>query len=94
MEHRLWVVCYDVHDETRLRKVARIMEQYGTRIQKSVFECWLPEEHLQKMQQAVRSELDAQTDTFRLYAVCKNCQAISESAGHTPIQTVQQYYIV
>ena len=33
-----WVIFYDIRDPKRLRKVAKIMESYGVRVQKSVFE--------------------------------------------------------
>lgn len=33
-----WVILYDIRDPKRLRKVAKIMESYGIRVQKSVFE--------------------------------------------------------
>jgi len=34
-----YLVCYDVHDEARLRRVARIAEEFGERLQYSVFLC-------------------------------------------------------
>lgn len=33
-----WLVIYDICDEKRLHKVAKIMTSYGIRVQKSVFE--------------------------------------------------------
>ena len=41
MEQRFWLACYDIRDDKRLRRVAAVMERYGTRAQKSVFECWI-----------------------------------------------------
>lgn len=32
-----YLVCYDISDDKRLRKVARILEQSAIRIQKSIF---------------------------------------------------------
>jgi len=33
-----WLVIYDIRDEKRLHQVARVMEGFGIRVQKSVFE--------------------------------------------------------
>lgn len=33
-----WIVLYDIFDIVRLRRVAKIMESYGVRVQRSVFE--------------------------------------------------------
>ncbi len=33
-----WLVIYDIRDEKRLRRVAKIAENYGLRVQRSVFE--------------------------------------------------------
>ncbi|MFM7325302.1 MAG: CRISPR-associated endonuclease Cas2, partial [Nodosilinea sp.] len=39
----LWVVCYDVRDDKRRRKLVKLMEQRCQRVQYSVFECPLAE---------------------------------------------------
>lgn len=33
-----WVILYDIFDLTRLRRISKIMESYGSRVQRSVFE--------------------------------------------------------
>jgi len=38
MKHSHWLVLYDICDPKRLRQVEKLVSQYGTRIQKSVFE--------------------------------------------------------
>jgi CRISPR-associated protein Cas2 len=36
---KLWLVCYDVADDKRRNKLAKLMEQRCQRVQYSVFEC-------------------------------------------------------
>lgn len=36
-----YLVCYDISDDKRLRKVFKIMRAYGDHLQYSVFECQL-----------------------------------------------------
>jgi len=40
---KLYVICFDVADKKRLRQVAIQMENFGQRVQYSVFECHLDE---------------------------------------------------
>ena len=40
-EQRAYLIIYDISDEKRLAKTARILEGYGFRIQESVFYCKL-----------------------------------------------------
>lgn len=35
----MYFVLYDIADPIRLKKVAKVIKRYGTRVQKSVFEC-------------------------------------------------------
>lgn len=37
-KHSAWLVVYDIRDGYRLRKIERIVESYGKRIQKSVYQ--------------------------------------------------------
>ena len=37
----LHLIAYDISDGKRLRKVARLCEDYGIRVEKSIFECEL-----------------------------------------------------
>lgn len=36
-----YLVCYDIRDDKRLRKVAKVMLGFGDRVQYSVFRCML-----------------------------------------------------
>ena len=40
----LHLIAYDIASAKRLRKIARICEDYGIRVEKSVFECDLDDE--------------------------------------------------
>ena len=35
----MYLVVYDISNEKRLRRIARILQRYGRRVQESVFEC-------------------------------------------------------
>ena len=70
----LVLVCYDVNTETkagrrRLRRVARICESTGQRVQKSVFECQLDVARFETLQRQLLAEIDAALDCLRLYRI-------------------------
>lgn len=44
----LWVVCYDVRDDKRRRRLVKRLEQRCQRVQFSVFECPLTESALKR----------------------------------------------
>ena len=45
----LILVTYDIADPRRLRRVAKVSEGFGRRVQKSVFECELDERGLNRL---------------------------------------------
>lgn len=48
----LWLVCYDVRDDKRRHKLAKLMEQRCQRVQYSVFECPVSERGLEQSTQS------------------------------------------
>jgi CRISPR-associated protein Cas2 len=70
----LVLVCYDVNTETkagrrRLRRVARVCESTGQRVQKSVFECQLDAAKFEALERQLLAEIDPAVDCLRLYRV-------------------------
>ena len=70
----LILVCYDVNTETRegrrrLRRVAKVCESTGQRVQKSVFECQLDLALFEKLERALLKEIDPKQDCLRLYRI-------------------------
>lgn len=68
----LVIVCYDVNTETkagrrRLRRVARVCESTGQRVQKSVFECQVDLMKMEELERRLLAEIDLEQDNLRLY---------------------------
>ena len=68
----LVIVCYDVNTETRagrrrLRRVAKVCEGQGQRVQKSVFECQLTLAEFEALERRLLDEIDLAQDCLRLY---------------------------
>lgn len=68
----LVIVCYDVSTESRegrrrLRRVARVCEGIGQRVQKSVFECKVTQAQFEDMERRLLAEVDLAQDCLRFY---------------------------
>lgn len=68
----LIIVTYDVSTETkegrrRLRRVAKVCESTGQRVQKSVFECQVDLMQYEELERRLLAEIDEQEDCLRLY---------------------------
>jgi CRISPR-associated protein Cas2 len=80
------LVCYDVSTtdragERRLRRVAKVCESHGLRVQYSVFECRLSAAELVMFRQQLLDEVDLARDSLRLYFVSADDQARTEHFG-------------
>ena len=68
----LVIVCYDVNTETRegrrrLRRVAKVCELTGQRVQKSVFECQLTLAQMEDLERRLLVQINFEQDCLRLY---------------------------
>jgi CRISPR-associated protein Cas2 len=63
MKH--WLIIYDISDEKRLRKIAKIMESYGIRVQRSVFEMEADDATVEVLRSKVNEVLE--DDDFVVY---------------------------
>ncbi|MEW5837785.1 MAG: CRISPR-associated endonuclease Cas2 [Pseudomonadota bacterium] len=68
----LIIVTYDVSTETsagrrRLRRVAKICEGVGQRVQKSVFECNVNAMQYEELERRLVDEIDTEEDNLRFY---------------------------
>jgi len=68
----LVIVCYDVNTETRegkrrLRRVAKVCESTGQRVQKSVFECQVTLAQMEELERRLLAAMNLGQDCLRLY---------------------------
>lgn len=80
------VITYDVNTETpegkrRLRQVARACQDYGQRVQNSVFECVIDASLLKVLQSRLEKIIDKEKDSLRYYYLGKNWKNRIEHIG-------------
>lgn len=66
------LITYDVNTETlagqkRLRKVAKACQDYGQRVQNSVFECIIDPARLKELQARLETLINKEKDSIRYY---------------------------
>lgn len=68
-----YVVSYDISDDRTRRKVAKTMENYGRRVQFSVFECRLSTPRFREMYGKLITLCMKPGDSIRMYTICEDC---------------------
>jgi CRISPR-associated protein Cas2 len=87
------VVAYDVRDRRRLRRVAAIMEQYGSRVQRSVFECRLDKERMTSLLADIKRVINRRQDKVTVIALCQSCVYRSERFARHGLTTDAEVYV-
>lgn len=62
-----YLICYDIVNDRRRNKVAHLLEGYGMRVQKSVFECVLNDHQYEMLNRKLNRYLNANEDQVRFY---------------------------
>jgi len=83
----LVLVVYDIDmnkgkdDQRRLRKVAKMCERYGTRVQNSVFEMIFANREYTEFKEKMLSVIDSARDSVKYYLLGNSWENHVESAG-------------
>ena len=88
------LITYDVSTETeagksRLRKVSKKCEDYGQRVQNSVFECLIDGAQLKQLQDKLLKIIDPESDSLRFYYLGDNWKSRVEHIGAKASQDLE-----
>jgi len=83
------VITYDVNTETaegkrRLRNVSKQCQNYGQRVQNSVFECLIDYGTFLQLKKKLEAIIDKNTDSLRYYNLGKKWDTKVEHVGAKP----------
>jgi CRISPR-associated protein Cas2 len=83
------LVTYDVNTETaagraRLRRVAKQCQDYGQRVQDSVFECLIDAAQMKQLKHLLTQLIDPETDSLRFYQLGDQWRYRVEHVGAKP----------
>jgi CRISPR-associated protein Cas2 len=88
-----YAISYDIRDDSRRNSVSKILERYGMRVQRSLFECNLTSEQVQELLQELEPFIDTEQDSLRCYSLCTACSKNVKRLGGIPISRDPAYYI-
>lgn len=89
-----WIVSYDIPNDKRRGKVAKILEGYGRRAQYSVFECEINDEQREKLERALKREIDTEEDDIRFYPMNRADLKRVRLLGRAELYRARGWYIV
>lgn len=85
------LVTYDVATaakagQRRLRRVAKVCERFGIRVQKSIFECQVGRTELEELRTQLQKEIKVEEDSLRIYYLDDWSRSRTEHLGiNTPV---------
>jgi len=93
MKH-FYLISYDISNDKRRLKVMKALEDYGTRVQYSVFECWLRPQDLESLKKRLLPLLNPKDwDSIRFYALCIDDVLRTEILGRGQVTSDPDFYM-
>jgi len=75
------VVAYDIANPRRLNRVARVVKDYGIRVQKSIFEVNIENRLFDEMKSRIENEMELSEDGVKYFPLCEKCAGTLEIIG-------------
>lgn len=89
-----YLVIYDIAHPRRLHRVASLLEGFGQRIQKSVFECELEADELRRLQAKMLRCIRTDEDAVQYLRLCaRDVKQVQHDGQITPFSP-HTYYLV
>ena len=90
----LYVVSYDIPDSKRRTKLAKILKDFGDRVQYSVFECILDGDLFEAMLARIDRIVVARNDSVRIYTLCGRCETAVRIIGRGRLTKEVDVYLL
>ena len=75
VERSFYLLAYDIANDRRRQKIARLCEAMAERVQESVFEAYLSQAELDKLLKKIGRVLKKEEDSLRIYLLCASCRS-------------------
>ena len=77
----IYIVAYDIANNRRRLKVAKILESWGYRIQESVFQLRLDAATLARVRSSLAALISDAEDVIHIYPICSSCAGRADILG-------------
>jgi CRISPR-associated protein Cas2 len=88
------LICYDISDDQTRAHAAAAIQQWGNRIQRSVFLCSITEPDKRELVTRLHQMINSSTDSVYLIDLCKTCWGGSEVLGQANVTPPPLYWAV
>ena len=85
---------YDIADPKRLARVAKILKDYGLRVQKSKFELEVTARELARLHQRIVQVIEDEEDGVKYFPLCGACRSDIEVIGQGRLLPDDERYII
>lgn len=89
----LRLIAYDIADPKRLHRVAETCEDYGTRVQYSLFECWLDATTFQELWEKLQALIKRDEDRLVAYELDTTAARNRLTAGTSMVCTKPETFV-
>ncbi len=89
-----YIISYDIPDDKHRQKIAKILLDFGNRVQYSVFETILTIELLEKMIARLKKVVCDEEDSIRIYRLCAECKKEIAVLGLGKVSEDKDVYIL
>jgi CRISPR-associated protein Cas2 len=89
-----YTISYDIPDDRRRLKIAKILMDYGHRVQYSVFEAELNAEMLGRLRDRIIAAVEPDEDSVRIYPHCAACVDRIEIMGQGTVSQDPEFVII
>jgi CRISPR-associated protein Cas2 len=88
------IVAYDIAEPRRLNRVAKVLKDYGIRVQKSIFEVDVDARAFGEMKARIEEVIEAAEDGVKYFPVCEKCSGTLEIIGQGVYTDPDEEYAV
>ena len=90
----LVMISYDVVEDKKRLKLMKFLKDYGSRVQKSVFECTLSAKDYDRVKSGAEKIINKRKDRVRYYRLCKICENNIEISGWGEITEEEEFILI
>ncbi|KAF0155741.1 MAG: cytoplasmic protein [Syntrophaceae bacterium] len=88
------IVAYDIADPRRLMRIAKVMLDYGVRVQKSIFEVSMTPQAFHGLKERVEKIIVEEEDGVKYFPLCEPCAGTVEIIGQGQFTDPDSEYYV
>ena len=89
-----YLIMYDITDGDRRNQVAAVLEEWGERIQFSVFSLKINKAQFESLRNHLLTFIDLDEDSLRCYPVCSDCMARMYVLAGPPLPAKNDWQIL